>query len=55
MRLILLVGEGEDLKAAFGDPDGDSNMEILSDIGFGVFFVRLAIMNCLFLLIGCLY
>ena len=55
MILILLVGEGDDLKAAFGDPEGDSNMEILSDIGFGVFFVRLAMLNCLILLFGCLY
>ena len=53
--VILLVGEGDDLKAAFGDPEGDSNMEILSDIGFGVFFVILAMINCLFFLLGCLY
>jgi hypothetical protein len=32
--LILLIGEGVEVEAAFDEPYGDSNMDILSDIGF---------------------
>jgi len=48
-RFILLVGEGEALDATFGDPEGDSNIDILSDIGFCCLRVKLAMIILLFL------
>jgi len=44
----LLVGEGEAFDATFGDPEGDSNIDILSDIGFCCLRVKLAMIIILF-------